>query len=113
MKFSVRAFVVVSGAWQVGGMADDAKLPAKGGRPKNYRLSERMLAALTALSEGRASSVAEAAELSGLTERAIHYSLKKESARRWLRERGLLPEGRSSRPTESRPKPLRPLDDGV
>jgi hypothetical protein len=34
-------------------------------------------------------------------------------ARRWLRERGLLPDDWPSRPTESRPKPLRPLDDKV
>jgi len=64
-------------------MVDKTKVPAK--KRGNYRLSERMLTALTALAEGRASSVAEAAQLSGQTERAIYYALRKEPAKEWLR----------------------------
>lgn len=63
-------------------MVDEVKQPAKRG---HYRLSDRMLLALQSLAEGRAESVAKAAQLAGLTERSIYYSLKKEPAKEWLR----------------------------
>jgi hypothetical protein len=51
-----------------------------------YKLSRRLLVALEALSNGSAESLSQAAEISGLTERAIRYSLAKEHVRAWIRQ---------------------------
>jgi hypothetical protein len=60
-----------------------AKRPRRKG---SYKISGRMLVALEALASGGASSLREAAEVSGLTERALQYAVRKESVRSWLRE---------------------------
>jgi hypothetical protein len=53
---------------------------------KQYRISARMMRALETLSSGAATTLGEAAEIAGLTERAVRYAIKKENVRAWLRE---------------------------
>ena len=53
---------------------------------RHYRMSPRLLCALEALSSGAAYTLADAAKIAGLTERAIRYAIKKENVRAWLRE---------------------------
>jgi hypothetical protein len=53
---------------------------------RHYRISPRLLLALEALGSGAADTVAEAADVAGLTERAIRYALKKDHVRSWLRQ---------------------------
>jgi hypothetical protein len=51
----------------------------------SYRISPRMLKALEALSSGAADTLSQAAEIAGITERAVRYGLQKENVRAWLR----------------------------
>jgi hypothetical protein len=52
---------------------------------RHYRLSPRLLRALEALASGAAETLGQAAQISGLTERALRYSIAKPHVREWLR----------------------------
>ena len=53
---------------------------------RHYRMSPRLLRALEALASGGVDTLGQAAEVAGLTERAVRYAIKKENVRAWLRE---------------------------
>jgi hypothetical protein len=70
-----------------GGLSMASELQTgKARRKEPYRLSKRLLIALEALSNGSAESLSQAAQISGLTERAIRYSLAKPHIRSWIRQ---------------------------
>ena len=53
---------------------------------RHYRMSARLLRALEALASGGVDTLGQAAEIAGMSERAVRYAIKKENVRAWLRE---------------------------